>query len=405
MPKYKTKDRPVHSSLPSSASPNLSVADVARLMDQPSVANRVDTATKVAEQIRQGGLSGSANEMATEILMSFARDSEIAVRQAIAWQFRNNDRLPEALAIRLAEDLAEVAAPVLSHHAGFEDAFLTTLIGKGDQRKMEAIAGRQTVSMVVSDALIDAGDVAVVSCLLANSGAEIAPGGFGRIVDRHGDTQSVATMVANHPMLPAPVAWKLLGRVSAAVMRDLSRRHKIPDIVLERCITRGREAAMMMMIRPMLADGAHLRGFLEQMHWQRQLTTDLLFRMLCSGDLEAFITGMAVRCGVTREAAAVMVMDERPTGLTAAFDQAGMKAWLIEPFRVALSVARRWPRTLLNSRRRDFQLEVLARVFEQCADTEERDVSDLILQVFDLRGDRSIMEARDRLNLPVPKHN
>ena len=136
-----------------------------------------------------------------------------------------------------------------------------------------------------------------MTCLLANSGAEITPGGLGRIVDRHGDTQSVATMVAGHPMLPAPVAWKLLGRVTAAIMRDLAKRYKIPDLVLERCITRGREAAMMTMIRPMLADGAHLRGFLEQMHWQKQLTTDLLFRMLCAGDMEAFITGMAVRCG------------------------------------------------------------------------------------------------------------
>ncbi|WP_158045175.1 DUF2336 domain-containing protein [Skermanella pratensis] len=392
----------MHSAMPSTPPTNLSLADVARLMDQPSVANRIDTAGKVAEQIRQGGLSGSAADMAADILMRFAQDAEVAVRQAVAWQFRNNDRLPESLAIRLAEDVAEVAAPVLSHHAGFEDAFLTTLIGKGDQRKMEAIAGRPSVSTVVSDALIDAGDVAVVSCLLANSGAEIAPDGFGRIVDRHGDHQSVATMVAHHPMLPAPVAWKLLGRVSAAVTRDLARRHKIPDMVLERCITRGREAAMMIMIRPMLADGAHLRGFLEQMHWQRQLTTDLLFRMLCAGDLEAFITGMAVRCGVTREAAAVMVMDERPAGLRAAFDQAGMKGWLMEPFRIALGVARRWPRAALASRRRDFQIEVLAHVFAECADTEERDVSDLILQVFDLRGDRSIAEARDRLNLPSP---
>ena len=186
-------------------------------------------------------------------------------------------------------------------------------------------------------------------------------------------------------------------------MRDLAKRYKIPDLALERCITRGREAAMMTMVRPMLADGAHLRGFLEQMHWQKQLTTDLLFRMLCAGDLEAFITGMAVRCGITREAAAVMVMDERPVGLNAAFDQAGMKAWLIEPFRIALSVARRWSRPMIAAKRRDYQLEVLARVFEQCSDTEERDVSDLILQVFDLRADRTVTEARDRLNLPAPR--
>ena len=44
-----------------------------------------------------------------------------------------------------------------------------------------------------------------------------------------------------------------------------------------------------------------------------------------------------------------------------------------------------------------------ARVFEQCSDTEERDVSDLILQVFDLRADRTVTEARDRLNLPAPR--
>src|SRR3954468_7678001 len=330
-------------------------------MDQPSAANRIDTADKVAEQIGLGTLTGTAEETAIDILMRFAQDAEVAVRQAVAWQFRNNDRLPESLAIRLAEDVAEVAAPVLSYHAGFEDAFLTSVIETGDQLKMAAIAVRRAISTIVSDALIDAGDVAVVTCLLANLGAEITPNGLGRIVDRHGDTQSVATMVAGHPMLPAPVAWKLLGRVSAAIMRDLAKRYKIPDLVLERCITRGREAAMMTMVRPMLADGAQLRGFMEQLHWQKQLTTELLFRMLCAGDLEAFITGMAVRCGGTRETAAVLVMDERPVGLNAAFDQAGMKAWLIEPFRIALSVARRWSRTMIATKRRDYQLEVLSR--------------------------------------------
>jgi hypothetical protein len=66
-------------------------------------------------------------------------------------------------------------------------------------------------------------------------------------------------------------------------------------------------------------------------------------------------------------------------------------------------VARRWSRPMIAAKRREFQLEVLSRVFEHCADTEERDVSDLILQVFDLRADRTITEARDRLNLPTPR--
>ena len=393
----------MQASPPSTSPDGLSLADVARLMDQPSVANRIDTADKVAEQIRTGKLTGPAEEMALDILMHFARGC--GGRGASGGRLAVPQQRPPSGSPGdpSGEDVAEVAAPVLSYHAGFEDAFLTSVIGTGDQLKMAAIAVRRAISTIVSDALIDAGDIAVITCLLANSGAEIKPDGLGRIVDRHGDTQSIATMVAGHPMLPAPVAWKLLGRVTAAIMRDLAKRYKIPDLVLERCITRGREAAMMVMIRPMLADGAHLRGFLEQMHWQKQLTTELLFRMLCAGDLEAFITAMAVRCGITRESAAMMVMDERPVGLNAAFDQAGMKAWLIEPFRIALAVARRWSRPMIAAKRRDYQLEVLARVFEQCADTEERDVSDLILQVFDLRADRTVTEARDRLNLPAPR--
>ena len=41
----------MQASLPSTTPDGLSLADVARLMDQPSVANRIDTAGKVAEQI------------------------------------------------------------------------------------------------------------------------------------------------------------------------------------------------------------------------------------------------------------------------------------------------------------------------------------------------------------------
>jgi uncharacterized protein (DUF2336 family) len=384
-------------SAPPEHSPGLGLADVAQLAGSSAPQIRVETVGKVGEQIRLGGLSPEAQQIAVDILTRFAADAEIAVREAVAWQFRNNDRLPGDLALRLADDVARVAAPVLRHYAGFGDDVLLRVVAGGDQEKMQAVAERPTVSPVVSEAIAGSGNIRTVALLVANAGARISEPAFTRIVERFDDAPEVAEPMARRPNLPSSVAWRLIGRVSDAVARDMAARHRIPPAVLEQCVARGREAVMMQLIRPILADGPHLRGFLEQLRLERRLTAELLFRALCAGDLAVFITGMAVLCNVTREAAREMVFDRRPMGLEAAFRRAGLKAWLAPAFRVALDVARGWQRPLDDAGRRDFQIEVMARVFAHCGDSEEPDVAELLVQMFDTRQDGMIAEAVKRM--------
>jgi uncharacterized protein (DUF2336 family) len=190
-------------SAPPEHSPGLGLADVAQLAGSSAPQIRVETVGKVGEQIRLGGLSPEAQQIAVDILTRFAADAEIAVREAVAWQFRNNDRLPGDLALRLADDVARVAAPVLRHYAGFGDDVLLRVVAGGDQEKMQAVAERPTVSPVVSEAIAGSGNIRTVALLVANADARISEPAFTRIVERFDDAPEVAEPMARRPNLPS----------------------------------------------------------------------------------------------------------------------------------------------------------------------------------------------------------
>jgi len=231
----------------------------------------------------------------------FAGDAQAAVREAVAWQIRNNPVLTEELAERLVKDVARVAFPILRDAGGLSDDLLLDLLADPDAGKHLAIANRRVVSERVSGAIVETGNVAVVTALLRNKGAEVSEGSLHRALDRFGRVRMVSEAAAIRPGLPLAVVERLVAFVSDALRTTLAHTHGLSRELVERLVARGREAATMRLLRPALRGSEDVEAVAPLLHANGRFTAALLFRVLCAGDVALFTAGLAVKAGIPAE--------------------------------------------------------------------------------------------------------
>ena len=116
-----------------SRTPRLTASDVDRLAADRSAQARIETMTKLVEELSVSRLEPRELDLAREVLERFARDAEIAVREAVAWQIHNTPLLTGDLARRLAGDNGPSRVVAFAAEAGqFQEAgFSTVICGPG----------------------------------------------------------------------------------------------------------------------------------------------------------------------------------------------------------------------------------------------------------------------------------
>ena len=384
----------------SSPPSGLSARDVERLLAGPSPEARIETMAKLVHDLEQGRLSESERSLALEVMHCFAADAEAAVREAVAWQIRNNPMLTEELAERLVKDVGRVAFPLLRDGGALRDELLLGVLADPDSGKHLAIAGRRTLSARVAGAIVETGNVAVVTTLLRNPGAEVTEPALHRALDRFGRVRMVSEAAATRPGLPLAVVERLVAFVSDAVRATLAHTHGLSRDLVERLTSRGREAATMRLLRPALRGSEDVEAVARWLHANGRVTAALLFRVLCAGDLALFAAGLGAKAGVSAEAARTLAWDNGPLGLRAVLKQASVAPALEPPFRIAIGVAKRMEYEGSDNRRDDFQAEVMGELFATLTPTSDWVVDDLLLQLFDGASEEVIDRAMEQAGIP-----
>ncbi len=157
---------------------------------------RADCARYFTSEYASGEMSQSLREAAAPILREFAVDALREVREAIAQQLKSCPFVPVSLARTLALDVESVAVPFIRHSSVLTDEDLVALVRVGGETKQIAVAERNTVSEVVSGALVDTENRKVVSALLANANAAIAEQTLHDVIALVGDDACVQEHLA-----------------------------------------------------------------------------------------------------------------------------------------------------------------------------------------------------------------
>lgn len=276
-----------------------------------------------------------AMEAAITLLLD---DPSPAVRFALADALAGSPDAPRHVILALAADQMDIAERVLSRSPLFIDAELVDIVAGAPEPLQMAVVRRPEVSSAVAAAVAEVGDMAVCHRLLQNGGAAIARISLRRMAERFGDEPEMREALLDRPDLPAEVEQLLVRRLGDALGNLVIMRNWMPE---ERAATLTREACDRATVAIAAETAAEeLAALAEHLRVTGQLTTALLLRTLCAGNIAFFSAALAVLSGMPEDRATAIVMAGRAGALGALYAKAGLPPSAFDAFTAAVEACR-----------------------------------------------------------------
>ncbi len=330
---------PFTSAPPINARSPLSEIDIQRLVKSENADDRAVATHKICRVMERSELTDGERSAAQEIIRMLAQDAAELVRRALSVTLRTSELLPHDVAMALAQDVATVAVPVLSHSPLFTDKDLSEIIKSGGPVRQIAVAKRPELSEIVTSVLAENAveEAVVIAC--ANDNARFSDNSMGKVVDRFGTSEVLHSVLINRAALPVSISERLVHMVSSALREQLVTKHAIKPETAVELVAAAQERATLDIAD---ASGASRdpHALVKHLAANGRLSPSLLLRALARGHMPFFEHGMAELSGVPHERTWLMVHDAGSLGFRAIYDRAGLPGRLFQTFRMAVETWR-----------------------------------------------------------------
>ncbi len=153
-----------------------------------------------------------------EVLCQLAALVEVEARAHVAKLLAPLDRAPGTVVVRLANDVIEVAKPLLEFSNVLSDDDLIDIIAGQSEEHRIAIASRTNVPERVGEAIVQHGDRSSVVRLVRNTNAEFDKATLEKLVERATRDAEIAADLRNRP----DIDWKSLrGEIDSVASKVL----------------------------------------------------------------------------------------------------------------------------------------------------------------------------------------
>lgn len=172
-----------------------------------------------------------------EILHRLVRDVEMPVRRALAEQLSERDDAPHDLICLLADDVIDVAYPLLQKSPMLSDEDLVTVVTRHARQHALAISRRETLSEEVSATLVQTGDSNVVVSLLQNEGANISGNTMEGLVAESESVAAYRAPLLGRKDLNLDMAMRMADWVGDSLRQYIAERFDIDQKKLDRAVS------------------------------------------------------------------------------------------------------------------------------------------------------------------------
>lgn len=365
---------------------NLTDTDIRTLVKGPTEEARAQAAHKLCRCIEEIELSAEEREYAEEIMQIMAADAASLVRRALSVALKNSAKLPRDIAQRLAQDIDAIALPVIMNSPSLTDEDLIEIIRANPPAKQIAVASRATLTTQVTGAIAEYGAPAAVERALANDNALFDEEGLQTSLDRFANLSNVTASMVRRRVLPIAITEKLVSVVSGELFDHLVNHHELPPQMAIEIAMGSRERATIDLIEQAVLQ-ADIGRFISQIHVHGRLTPSLIMRALCLGHMEFVEHALGELAGLTHQRMWLMIHDNGPLGLKAAFDRASMPPRLFPPFRAAIDLYHQIERDGDHDDRARFRETMIQRVLTLFQSIPREDL-DYLLEKLDATGAR-----------------
>jgi len=370
--------------------PQLTQQDIHRLMKGESPEQRASVAHRVCRRIGLDVLSDAEKQYAQEIIKILAADAADLVRRTLAITLRSSPILPREIALKLARDIEAVAIPILEESPVFTEDDLVELVLSVTAAKQAAIAGRDGLSITVSEVISEHGAVEAVRALAQNQTAEWSDKAYTDALARFGSDEVVQAGLIRRDFIPVHIAEKMVSLVSGNLFDMLVNRHELPAQLAIDLAASARERATIDLVEQ--AGRSHdLPRFVSQLNLNGRLTHSLIMRALCCGQMRFVEHALSELSGVAHQRVWLMIHDAGPLGLQAVFDHAGLPRKMLAAFKAAVNVYHETEHDGGPNDRARFRARMIERVLTQFQAIPKDDL-DYLLDKLDFYSEMAARE-------------
>lgn len=320
-------------------------------------------------------------------------DPSTEVRFALARALAAGLESPRHIMLTLATDATEIGVLVLSRSPVFVDAELVDIAAGAEPALQTAVASRPRLSSAVSAAIAEVGERDTCLTLVHNDGAMIARISLRRMAERFGDDAEIREALLQRPGLPPDVRQLLIQRLSSALGEMVVGKAWVSE---DRARTLTREACD----RATVALAAEtetdeLVPLVEHLRVTGQLTTALLLRAVCAGNVAVFETALSVLSHVPEARVASLIRAGRNQGFRALYGKAGLPPMAFEAFATAIETCREIAERGGPRDRYRITLHMVETVLSRYRDITDGEVNELTAMLRRFAADQARVAARD----------
>ncbi len=314
--------------------------------------------------------------VAMEAAITVLLDSPQAdVRFALADALAASPKSPRHVIITLAGDQPHIATLVLSRSPLLIDAELVELASAASPPLQMAIAKRPIVSPTVAMAIAESSTSDACMALVENRGAEIGRAGFARVAERFGEDAEMREALLRRVDLPSEVHHMLVRYVGNILENMITARSWVSDARAKMVTREACDRATVVIAADTETDD--LPALVEHLRVTGQLTTALLLRAVCAGNIDFFEASLAALAGVPPSRVASLVRAGRTAALRAIYAKADLPQAAFDAFVRALEIWRRIAEAEEQPDSYRFTRQIVDAVIACCAETAANETREL----------------------------
>ncbi|WP_420549970.1 DUF2336 domain-containing protein [Curvivirga sp.] len=178
-------------------------------------------------------MSAREKDLIYDIVAQLLQAVELQVRENLAASLAEQQDVPKELVLALANDVIDVARPVILKSKILEDQDLIQLILEKAEQHQLAVSSRPDISEDVSETLVETQNVEVITSLLHNDSANIYTETIDKLVDDSQDVENYQEALIKRKELHQDMAKRMYGFVGDALKEHLELRFSEEDMSIE----------------------------------------------------------------------------------------------------------------------------------------------------------------------------
>jgi len=362
-----------------------------------TVEQRIRAVGPLVRAWTQAGDRDDERDTLEAALTVVADDAEPAVRRALAEVLSECDDAPRHLLLDLLWDEPSIAEIVAERSEALIDVeWIEAAAGTDDDVRF-ALARRRRVGPGLATALAETVDRRGAVALVANAGADIPAAALLRLVDRFGEFADLREALALRAHVPVTVRHRVLEKL-AETMTNLVVLGRRPTDERTGAATRDAKDRATVALSSTASD-AEVVVLVDHLRHTGQLTTRLMLRAVCVGDLRFVEEALAVLAHVPVRRVAALVADGRESSFRALYAKAGMPDRAFPAFAAALEIHRELLRETGGwdgrpGDRARFSRRLVERVLTRITILPRRDADDLVGMLRRFAADAAREQAR-----------